>query len=220
MLQTNYSQRPTSDENYQHIASHVDIDQNSLIYAGFDELTFIEYFAFYTKQSSNFRTTSKHDNIHTDPLPKEHEKELIVDTREGHTLPFISEHALRKSGYKMRRIKARIIRTRRYDENNNPENYYREHLMLYTSWRDEDELLYQNDTHYSTYKEAYEARKEDIENIKRNFDQHSKEINDALDQNAEISKNEDNDDNDLQFLAPSTETINEDDLEFLRQQEL
>ena len=46
-----------------------------------------------------------------------------------------------------------VIRFRNYNEKEDPENFYREQLMLYTSWFDENELKGDCDT----YKEAYEA---------------------------------------------------------------
>jgi hypothetical protein len=46
-----------------------------------------------------------------------------------------------KSGYIRKRKVQRIIRFRRYGEKEDPENYFREQIMLYHPWRDEDQEI-------------------------------------------------------------------------------
>jgi hypothetical protein len=44
-------------------------------------------------------------------------------------------------GYVVKRREAKIIRFRNYGEQSDPNNYYREQLMLYVPWRSEEALL-------------------------------------------------------------------------------
>jgi hypothetical protein len=48
---------------------------------------------------------------------------------------------LKGSGYITKRIRPMIIRYRRFGKETDPPNYYREQVMLYTAWRNEQEEL-------------------------------------------------------------------------------
>ncbi|CAK1581094.1 unnamed protein product [Parnassius mnemosyne] len=48
---------------------------------------------------------------------------------------------LNNDGYVRKRRKPRVIRLRRYNRAQNTDNFYREQLMLYTNWRDENTEL-------------------------------------------------------------------------------
>ena len=64
-----------------------------------------------------------------------------------------------RSGITLRKRKRRkIIRFVNYRLKTNPEEYYRERLMLYTAWTDEDKLKGE----FATYQEAFEHHKETI----------------------------------------------------------
>ncbi|XP_054717389.1 uncharacterized protein LOC129226785 [Uloborus diversus] len=68
------------------------------------------------------------------------------------------------SGYVRRRRKAKIIRYRNYSKSVDETEYYREQLMLFTNWRDEQsEILDQN------YKAVYENREEFIKNNRQKY---------------------------------------------------
>jgi hypothetical protein len=45
------------------------------------------------------------------------------------------------SGYLHKRLTRKIIRFRHYGRREDPSNYYREQLMLFLPWRDEDQEL-------------------------------------------------------------------------------
>ena len=66
-----------------------------------------------------------------------------------------------------RRNHARIIRCCRFNKETHPEEHYREKLMLYTSWRHEEDLLTYDGTVYRSFAEAFEARKEDIFEVQK-----------------------------------------------------
>jgi hypothetical protein len=59
-----------------------------------------------------------------------------------------------------------VIRYVRYSEHKDPENFYREHLMLYVPYR-VDENIFQKQ--YSTWKNAYMSLKETIKKNEQNF---------------------------------------------------
>ena len=68
--------------------------------------------------------------------------------------------------YKKRKV-PRIIRYVRYNKKNDPENYYRERLMLFTPWRNEEkDLIYCFDTfgaHYNSLKTSIESKSNEYE---------------------------------------------------------
>ena len=82
------------------------------------------------KSDGNFLPeTDFHDNVDDDPSDESDETD---DT---------TEYQL-KGGMKfVKRKKAKIIRSVRFNKENDPENYCREQLMLYTPWRNEQKDL-------------------------------------------------------------------------------
>jgi hypothetical protein len=72
-----------------------------------------------------------------------------INTTYSHTnLPF-------KAGPYKRRMQQCTMRCVRYDIKKDPNNYYREHLMLFTSWRSEDHDIDGGDVPFETrYNEA------------------------------------------------------------------
>jgi hypothetical protein len=73
----------------------------------------------------------------------------------------------------------RVVRFRGYRERTDPENYFREQLLLYTSWRDESCLL----AGHESYKAAYLAKKQQIdENFKMYNKLHASRIDQVMSQ--------------------------------------
>ncbi|XP_021964938.1 uncharacterized protein LOC110860191 [Folsomia candida] len=70
-----------------------------------------------------------------------------------------------KSGYIRRRKKSRIIRFRNFGLVQDPENYYRENVMLYLPWRDEESNILTQDC-----RRLYDENQVDIERVKSEFD--------------------------------------------------
>jgi len=69
-----------------------------------------------------------------------------------------------KGGMKViKRKRAKIIRSVRFNKEKDPENYYREQLMLYTSWRNEQkDLLKECQTYQERYQQVESKSKENI----------------------------------------------------------
>ena len=68
------------------------------------------------------------------------------------------------------RTKPKIIRYVKYSQKVDPENYYREQLMLFYPWRNEDSDLLNG---FSTFKEHFEAVREKIKSTKKEYDANS-----------------------------------------------
>jgi hypothetical protein len=69
-----------------------------------------------------------------------------------------------KSGYIRRRKNPRIIRFRRYGEKEDPENYFREQIMLYYPWRNEDKEIT-----YIDHGERFRILQDQIRGVRKNF---------------------------------------------------
>lgn len=69
------------------------------------------------------------------------------------------EYKLRGGMRLVKRKKPRIIRSVRYHKGKDPENQFREQLMLYTPWRNEKTDLIKN---YTTYQEQFEQVKDEV----------------------------------------------------------
>jgi len=78
------------------------------------------------------------------------------------------------SGYVRKRLKSKVLRFRHYGLEEDPDNYYREQLMLFTSWRDEEtELLSVN------WARTYNEKQEIIRTNARKFF-HNLDIDDNI----------------------------------------
>ncbi len=72
----------------------------------------------------------------------------------------------------------KILRFRNYRMLSDPENYYRERLMLYTAWRSETTIK----GNYNTYKESFEANIEQIQQQMQTFEPMSAVLDIAMEQ--------------------------------------
>lgn len=108
-----------------------------------------------------------------------------------------------KGGMKLvKRKKPKIIRSVRYHKQKDPENHYREQLMLYTSWHNESSDLIKD---CQTYQERFEQVKDEIVCSRRQYEYHSEILDKAMD---DMNNSEcDNFDN----VAPNAEHINQQD---------
>ena len=75
----------------------------------------------------------------------------------------------------VKRQKPRIIRSVRFNRNKDPENYYREQIMLYTAWRNETTDLLKD---FQTYQDRFEVVKDEIKQNRKQYENHT----DVLDQ--------------------------------------
>ena len=98
--------------------------------------------------------------------------------------------------------KAKIIRSGRFNKENDPENYCREQLVLYTSWRNKHKGLIKD---CKTYQERYKQVEEIIKSNREQYKHHS----DILDKALEDLNNHDSY---SAPVAPNTQHMNEEDI--------
>ena len=98
--------------------------------------------------------------------------------------------------YKLRR-NPRVICYVRYDVKKDPENYYRERLMLFMPWKNEAKDLLGS---YKTYKAHYNVLKDNLESKRSQYEHHIEELELAR-QRAEV-------DNAYDEIAPNAEHEN------------
>ena len=77
----------------------------------------------------------------------------------------------------VKRQKPRIIRSVRFNKNKDPENYCREQIMLYTPWRNEKKDLLKD---FQTYQYRFEDVKDPIEENRKQYENHSDVIDQAV----------------------------------------
>ena len=90
----------------------------------------------------------------------------------GNTASDLIHIAKNGTKYKYRKV-PKVIRYVRYNQTKDPENYYREQLMLFMPWRNEQKDLLGS---FGTYRAHYNTMKESLE-IKRNqYEHHTEEL--------------------------------------------
>lgn len=83
-----------------------------------------------------------------------------------------------KGGMKLvKRKKPKIIRSVRYNKDKDPENHFREQLMLYTPWRNETTDLIKQ---CQTYQERFEQVKDNVISNRHEYEYHSDIIDKAI----------------------------------------
>jgi hypothetical protein len=89
-----------------------------------ENLCLADFAAYYTYSSRQGKVNEQKENDDEDAEPAE---------ENVRRMPLLDS-----SGYVSNRAKAKIIRHRRCNELQDSANYYREHLMLYIPWREEE----------------------------------------------------------------------------------
>ena len=116
-------------------------------------ITLADWAAWYDScGKKGYRKTNKKcdvDNLLLENEEEENDDELLNDN------PGVST----ESKELKKRTQARIIRSVWFNKEAQPEKHYRELLMLFTSWRNEETDLLKN---YSTFEEHYLARRDEI----------------------------------------------------------
>ena len=108
-----------------------------------------------------------------------------------------------KGGMKLvKRKRAKIIRSVRFNKEKEPENYYREQLMLYTPWRNEQKDLIKD---CQTYQDRYQQVELIVNSNKEQYDRHSDILEKAIE---DLNENDNSSDDPV---APNTQRINEQD---------
>ena len=108
-----------------------------------------------------------------------------------------------KGGMKLvKRRKPKIIRSVRYHKDKDPENHYREQLMLYAPWQKESTDLIKD---CQTYHERFEQVKDEVLYNRRQYEYHSEILDKALEDmnNTECDS--------FDSVAPNAEHINNQD---------
>ncbi|KAL9951086.1 hypothetical protein ACROYT_G043682, partial [Oculina patagonica] len=108
-----------------------------------------------------------------------------------------------KGGMKLvKRRRPKIIRSVRYNKDKDPENHFREQLMLYTPWRKESGDLIKD---CQTYQERFEKIKDEVLYNRCQYEYHSEILDKAMNDtnNAEYDN--------FESVAPNAEHINKQD---------
>ena len=122
--------------------------------------------------------TQLNDNVDDDPSAEDNQTD---DT---------TEYKLKEGMKLVKRKRAKIVRSVRFNKEKYPENYYREQLMLYTPWRNEQ-----------TYQERYQQLESIINSNKEQYECHS----DILEKAIEDLNESDNTSN--KPVAPNTQHL-------------
>jgi hypothetical protein len=118
-------------------------------------------------------TLEEKDDVH-DPEQREACDEH-VQYESGNGFPWVmnSGHIL------YLRRKPKVIRYRRYALKSDPENYFRERLMLFTPWRRPEASLKAD---YATYAQAFQAKEQQIKEAMARYESVSSELDAAYEQ--------------------------------------
>lgn len=103
----------------------------------------------------------------------------------------------------VKRTKPKIIRSVRFHKDKDPENYFREQLMLYAPWRKENTDLV---TDCKSYQERFEQLKQTILCNRQHYEYHSEILDKAME-----DLNNDTCDDMCSNVAPNAEHANEQD---------
>jgi len=100
------------------------------------------------------------------------------------------------SGYIKKRNFGRIIRYRRYGELENPENFYRESIMLYLPWRNERKDILERDIH-----QLYIQNQSQIHSMRLRFNALEIDLLEKMAEDVEIEDSENENDIDENYAA-------------------
>ena len=143
-----------------------------------------------SETSDSFLLETEVDNVDDDPSVEYKQTEYTT----GYKL---------KGGMKLiKRKRAKIIRSVRFNKEKDPENYYREQLMLYTPWRNEQKDLIKE---CQTYQERYQQVESIVNSNKEQYEYHSDILEKAIQDLTETDNTCDDP------VAPNTQHINEQD---------
>ena len=160
---------------------------------GLQHLTLADWAAWYDLCSSTYVRQSKQTDI--DHLPFE---TCNQDQNDDELEEFCEQNKPQK--YKKRK-RARIIRSVFYDKEANPEKHYRELIMLFTPWRNEETDLLSN---FTSYHEKYLHVKDTIEEQRCEYAVCSDDLNEIQDR----LNNTDEDNLDrYDQIAPNTQDV-------------
>lgn len=152
-----------------------------------EQLCLADFAAWYNCVKTDDHTPKQKVKITNEQFPPEKNfEENVDDDPTNDDVEMSGKEYLINGGLKLvQRRKPKIIRTVRFNKNKDPENYFREQLMLYTPWRNEGKDLIQNCT---TYQERFEQLEQTVVKIRQQYENHSELIDKAIE---DIENNED-----------------------------
>ena len=153
-----------------------------------------DWAAWYDSSSKHHNKKTKTIQIDLDNFPTE---SLIDDETNDDDFcdKNLTDKSMTTSGVK-KRTNSRVIRSVWFNREAQPEKHYRELLMLFIPWRNEETDLI---SHYSSFQEHYLARQDEISEQMKQYAVCSEDLND-------IQEHLNDDDNEDQFdsIAPVT----------------
>lgn len=168
-----------------------------------EDVTLAEFIAFYEKKQRQKGPSAKSVNMndfHTeaDCDNDDDESDDVIQEEENPQGRIMDEGPMYR-----RKQHANIIRPVHFNPDFDPEKYYRELIMLYTPWRDENALKEEQ----TTYEEEFTKHKDHIEAIRKLYEPYAEVVDAAL----EHIQNQDQDDA-WDQLAPQNQQQNDEDL--------
>ena len=162
-----------------------------------EKTTLAEFAAYYTSTTRGYKSKGKVQQKQ-DFLPEPDDEDNTEDTEPAQ----VDSQQMEGGNQFKRRHTPYILRTVHFNKEQQPENYYREKLMLYTAWRNENTLIGQ----CNSFKERFLLLKDDIKPIQEQFEEYSEDVDNALSQMHEDDRPEDQWDE----IAPSTRDTDSD----------
>ena len=138
----------------------------------FNEESAIEVIKSHTRYEYEKQKSQTLDDNNVPDAEELEVHEQSVDFMENEHFPYKL-----KSGHILRlRKKNKVIRYVRFNLKTNADNYFRENLLLFAPWNNEEELK----EGYDSYEEAFKAKLPIINNNKAIFEPHSPDLEKAF----------------------------------------
>ncbi|XP_078378018.1 uncharacterized protein LOC144661191 [Oculina patagonica] len=147
-----------------------------------ENVTLADWAAWYdNNMKSNLKNLQSCNNTDVDGLPLEifdHDNNEDDEVSTDITCAASSDLKTKNQKQPQKRSKARVIRSVWFNKESNPEKHYRELLMLFTAWRDENTDLLGD---FETYKERCQRLTEQINDQMSQYAPCSKQLDKVLD---------------------------------------
>ncbi len=167
-----------------------------------ENVTLADWAAWYDYRKSNIKNSQKSKNTDVDGLPLEifdddnNEDDVSTDITSTNELKSFKKNQKETQ----KRSKARVIRCVWFNKESHPEKHYRELLMLFTAWRDENTDLLRD---CESYQERCQILKEQINYQMAQYAPCSEQLDKALDDVQTIECSDDMWD----CVAPNTQHV-------------
>lgn len=156
-----------------------------------ENVTLADWAAWYDNSTSNFKCLKKSKTTDTDGLPLEilDEDNSEDDEINANVIPSCSDLTTNKKQRQIKkRSRPRVIRSVWFNKESYPEKHYRELLMLFTAWRNENTDLLED---CSTYMERCQILKEQINDQMSHYAASSEQLEQAFDDMQTIEYSDD-----------------------------